>query len=331
MTGRIRTVKPEWLDDERLAAEEDHVRVLSVGLLLLADDYGRGRAHPLFLASHVWPYTEAHEALRRAEGGLAQLQGWFIDLYEVAGQRYFAVRNWSRHQKVQHPSAPRVPLPKEGRRVRVSGEPPDTSHEVLTPDLRSPITDQDLDQDPDHRSPTGEIARERARGPSPSGTSSETGINEGIVVEVFSRLRQGAGGAAYRLSGSDRARVKSVVAWAVEQAALERCPPTEIVGRSITHYLTQADDGAREKGWPFAFWAQDPGAWLRTGANGAAGDHGTNGAAQGDDEVEAEYQRLHERLQDATDPDERTALNSRLDELGALARRRKKRAAGGQA
>jgi len=170
VTGRIRTVKPEWLDDERLAAEEDYVRVLSVGLILLADDYGRGRAHPLFLASHVWPYTESHEALRRATAGLGQLHGWFVDLYEVAGQQYFSVRNWTRHQRVQHPSAPRVPLPKAGRPVPVSGGPTETSQESLAPDLRSPITDPDQDPDPDQ-----DLSKDRSRGTSRRRARGENG------------------------------------------------------------------------------------------------------------------------------------------------------------
>jgi hypothetical protein len=44
MSGRIRTIKPEWLEDELLAAASDEARVLSVALILMADDYGRGRA-----------------------------------------------------------------------------------------------------------------------------------------------------------------------------------------------------------------------------------------------------------------------------------------------
>ena len=73
MTGRIRTLKPEWMDDERLAALDDSSRVLSAGLILLADDHGNGRAHPMFIGSHVWPYGESHETLMKVERGLSEL------------------------------------------------------------------------------------------------------------------------------------------------------------------------------------------------------------------------------------------------------------------
>lgn len=35
---RIRTLKPEWLTDEKMEALEDSARLLSAGLILLADD-----------------------------------------------------------------------------------------------------------------------------------------------------------------------------------------------------------------------------------------------------------------------------------------------------
>jgi hypothetical protein len=112
MTGRIRTVKPEWLEDEKVGASSDPARILSVALMLLADDHGRGRAHPLFIASRVWPYGEPHETLMKVSAGLEELARiGFVRLYSVAGQRYFEIRNWSKHQKVQHPSGPRVPSP----------------------------------------------------------------------------------------------------------------------------------------------------------------------------------------------------------------------------
>ncbi|HEX2675685.1 MAG TPA: hypothetical protein VHM19_03580, partial [Polyangiales bacterium] len=37
----------------------------------------------------------------------------FVMLYEVRGQRYFAIRNWNKHQKVDKPGKPRVPGPNE--------------------------------------------------------------------------------------------------------------------------------------------------------------------------------------------------------------------------
>jgi len=115
----IRTVKPEWLEDERMAAASDAARVLSIGLILLADDHGRGRAAPAYIASKIWGYAddsrESREGLgriARARDALAELAAIeFVQLYSVDGQSYYAIRSWRRHQRVDHPGQPRVPLP----------------------------------------------------------------------------------------------------------------------------------------------------------------------------------------------------------------------------
>lgn len=107
MSGRIRTIKPEWLEDERLALASANARVMSIGLILLADDFGNGRAHPALLRSRVLPLASREELFR----ALAELEGWFVSIYEQGGQQYFSIRNWGKHQRVDKPGKPRVPPP----------------------------------------------------------------------------------------------------------------------------------------------------------------------------------------------------------------------------
>lgn len=109
MSGRIRSVKPEWLLDERMALASSEARVLSIALILLADDYGNGRAGRIQLAGQVFP-GKPLETLAKA---LEELATWFVTLYEVDGQHYFSIRGWAKHQKVDKPGKPRVPLPSE--------------------------------------------------------------------------------------------------------------------------------------------------------------------------------------------------------------------------
>ncbi len=114
MSGRIRSIKPEWLEDEDLASLSDTARMVSVSLIVLADDYGNGRAHPLFLASRIWPYASGDpaETLAKLSRALHELsEAGFVLLYRVAGQQYFNIRNWSKHQRVDRPSKPRIPGP----------------------------------------------------------------------------------------------------------------------------------------------------------------------------------------------------------------------------
>ncbi len=102
-------MKPEWLDDERMAMASLEARVLSVALVLMSDDYGNGRANPVMLQARVFP---AKTRGKEAESALSELENMgFVKLYELDGQRYYSIRNWSKHQKVEKPGKPRVPSP----------------------------------------------------------------------------------------------------------------------------------------------------------------------------------------------------------------------------
>ncbi len=112
--SRIRSLKPAWLDDEKLASTDDATRVLSVALILLADDYGNGRASPVWLAARVWPYLASKEGLARVTGAMSSLaRVGFVTLYEVRGERYYALTNWSKHQRIDNAGRPAVPTPDE--------------------------------------------------------------------------------------------------------------------------------------------------------------------------------------------------------------------------
>lgn len=139
--GRIRTLKPEWLEDEKLGALDDAARVLSIGLILLADDYGRGRASPQWLDGQVWSYSPQSAAKRgetprvaAALGALVEMG--FVSLYEVAGERFYAIRNWEKHQRIDNRGKPRVPEP-----CGIRGEPPQNAANRGEP---PPDQDQDL-------------------------------------------------------------------------------------------------------------------------------------------------------------------------------------------
>lgn len=110
VAGRIRTLKPEWLENERLASVSDAARLLSVALIVLADDHGRGRGSVPFIAAQVWTYAE--DARERAESALRELESIsYIRRYSVDGQAYYELPGWERHQKVDKPGKPRVPDP----------------------------------------------------------------------------------------------------------------------------------------------------------------------------------------------------------------------------
>lgn len=151
---RIRTIKPEWLEDEQLLRAGCHARVLSVALILIADDYGRGRCIPEALAAQVFPFEpESSRVFRESLASLSAMH--FVGVYRVREQQYFEIRNWTKHQRVDKPGKPRVPAPKPSDFMEIessgdtrerfanhSGE----SRESLAPDL-----DLDLDQEREPR------------------------------------------------------------------------------------------------------------------------------------------------------------------------------------
>lgn len=114
MSGRIRSIKPEILEDEKTADLDDHTWRLFVSLFCLADDYGNLRGSADWLHGQVfWRTPEAIEKTRVSLATLSRLS--LVTPYEVSGQVYLAITNWSRHQRVDKPGKPRVPGPNQGR------------------------------------------------------------------------------------------------------------------------------------------------------------------------------------------------------------------------
>lgn len=107
---RIRSVKPEWLDDERLVLASANARVMSIALILLADDEGRGRANHVMLGARVFPgSTNPREDSTSALRELASMK--FVVLYEAEGQTYYTIRNWKKHQRIDRPTPSNIPEP----------------------------------------------------------------------------------------------------------------------------------------------------------------------------------------------------------------------------
>jgi len=155
-------VKPEWLEDELLLAAGSDGRVLSVALILLADDYGNGRANEMWLAAQVFAMEpQPQEKLRDA---MEKLRGWFCELYRVRGQMYYHVCGWKKHQRVDKPGKPHVPGISEADPVE-SREAPDN-----LPVIPAPDHDHDHDRYPD---PEGDHDHDPARGGRGSGSRYE--------------------------------------------------------------------------------------------------------------------------------------------------------------
>ena len=154
MSGRIRTIKPEWRFDEKLQGCSDEARVMSVCLITLSDDWGCGRASPGYLAGECWGQEMAREDGARAAAVLAkvsralrELRGVdFVTVYEVGGQTYFHVTKWELHQRVDNRAKNRrIPAPPLANAESSRG----SSESLANVSRGSPL---DLDLEGDHGS-----------------------------------------------------------------------------------------------------------------------------------------------------------------------------------
>lgn len=115
---RIRTVKWELFEDEALARCHRDGRLLFVGLICWADDFGNQRANPSLVRGHVFPY-DGDLADDDVERLLDDLEGrGLIRTYEADGERFVHLRGWEKHQRIDNAGRPKVPEPDAEQREK---------------------------------------------------------------------------------------------------------------------------------------------------------------------------------------------------------------------
>ena len=141
--GRIRTIKPEFPDSVSMSHVCRDARLLFILSWTIADDHGRLRGDPRFLAHKLFP--DDVDAEVKMPGWIRQLVAEScVQVYRFERGTYLAITNWPRHQRIDHPGASRLPAPP---RLGQVGLPfPER------PDEQLPLADQ-----------TSEIARARRR------------------------------------------------------------------------------------------------------------------------------------------------------------------------
>ena len=109
--ARIRTIKPEFWEDEKLAKLPVHARLLFIGTWNFADDNGVLLANPVLMKSHIFPYEDI---------GISTISEWIDILVENGmlirttynGKNYLVIRKFLIHQKINRKSIRiNIPLP----------------------------------------------------------------------------------------------------------------------------------------------------------------------------------------------------------------------------
>ncbi len=106
--ARIRTIKPEFWDDEKLATIPRDARLLFIGMWNFSDDYGVVKGHPTWIKNKVFPYDDIKQS---------QFNEWLITLEKIRaiiafdhnGEKFYYIRTFSDHQRVDKPSQTRNP------------------------------------------------------------------------------------------------------------------------------------------------------------------------------------------------------------------------------
>lgn len=144
--ARIRTLKPEFWTDEKMALLPPLTRLVFLGLISQADDAGRLVDNVKLLDGLLFPYTD--DSCAEALDELASI-GRVIRYRSDSGQPLLQLANWKKHQNVQKPSKYTLPAPSEGKVQQPSRDSPETPRRVpvsdprpTTPDLRPTTAEQ---------------------------------------------------------------------------------------------------------------------------------------------------------------------------------------------
>lgn len=110
---RIRSIKPEFFRDPKVAKVSLSARLLMIGLLTEADDEGRLLGSSKLLAGSLFPHDDAVSP-GRVTRWTDELEGnRLVQRYEVESIEYLFIITFKRHQRISHPTPSKLPPPPE--------------------------------------------------------------------------------------------------------------------------------------------------------------------------------------------------------------------------
>jgi hypothetical protein len=110
--ARIRTIKPEITQSPSFNRLSREARLFFVLLYTIVDDSGRARGSSRILASLLYP--EDRDVDDKIDGWIDELARQRMGArYKVADDEYMVICNWLKHQKIDHPTASKLPPPPE--------------------------------------------------------------------------------------------------------------------------------------------------------------------------------------------------------------------------
>lgn len=107
---RIRTVKPEFWNDQKIARLSYQARLMFIGSWNLADDVGVLIWHPLYIQSELFKYDQI--PLKTIKKWMREITDMgMIYPFDAKAERWGLIVNFKKHQRVNNPSKARNPYP----------------------------------------------------------------------------------------------------------------------------------------------------------------------------------------------------------------------------
>ncbi|MFI1525449.1 hypothetical protein [Streptomyces griseus] len=111
--ARIRTIKPDFFTSLTIADLTPEQRLTFIGLWTHVDDEGRCVDDPRLIKAAVWPLDDRNSV--DIEIDLKALsESSLILRYTLNRKRYLAITNWFEHQRINRPTASKLPAPEDG-------------------------------------------------------------------------------------------------------------------------------------------------------------------------------------------------------------------------
>ena len=104
---RIRSIKPDFWNDEKLGQEPEVIMLTFIGLWNFSDDYGVVKANHIWLKNQIYPYKDKLriDAFSSWLQRLSELEA--IIPFTYRGESFYYIRTFRKHQKVEKPSKAR--------------------------------------------------------------------------------------------------------------------------------------------------------------------------------------------------------------------------------
>lgn len=108
--ARRRMIDPNFWGSPDVSKLSHFDRLVLIGLISNADDYGKGFSAPAYVRSTIFPYEDIQT--KKITTALGNIQSYCeISFYEINGGQFYKFNNWGKWQSVDKPYPSKIPEP----------------------------------------------------------------------------------------------------------------------------------------------------------------------------------------------------------------------------